>query len=441
MAVAATAGATLYAVREARAWVTSRLREDARHTAELLRRSNYAINPALLKVAADLTRVDVITFQDDGRVVASTFTGEVPAGLLGLVRSAERPRPTSCGASCFIAYEDVDGLPGTFVAVIAGRAAEDPLSDAAVQTIWIAGAVGVLLMVVVSEVLARMVTARIHRLMEFTRQVSPESTGRRAAEGDDDIGRLGGAFNSMVDRLADSRMALIRSEKLALAGLMAARVAHDVRNPLSSIKMQSQLLRSQLVPESEQAAMLAAVLRDVDQLDAVVRDLLETARPEAPRLERVRLAEIVRLATAPLEAQLAHRRIRLALTLDDSAPPMALDPGRVRRALVNVLTNSAEAVRSGGTIAVTTTFNAERQVVEVADDGVGLDPSVVGRVFDPFVSATPGGVGLGLVNARAIVESHGGSITLEPRAPRGTVVTITLPQRGPTAAAAEGHNG
>lgn len=428
IAVVATAVATTYAVREARRWVNDRRLEDASGTASLLRRAEYATNPALLRVAADLTNVDVVTFREDGSLVASTFQAEVPSEVLERVLSAERPRPASCGESCFIAYADVVGEPGMLVAVIAGRGAPDPLTESTINTIWMAGLAGVVLLVAASQVLARLVTARVQRLVDFTHQATSDPS-LRTEEGQDEIGRLGAAFNAMLDRLEEKRQALMRSEKLAVAGMMAARVAHDVRNPLSSIKMQTQLLQAQVPAGSDQAVVLAAVLRDVNQLDAVVRDMLETARPEAPALEDVSLAELVRASAEPFRAQLAHRRIQLSLSLDTGAPSLRLDPARIRRVLVNVLANAAEATRAGGSIVVSTRSDQHEQAIEVADDGVGVDPAVVDRVFDPFVSTKPDGVGLGLVNARAIVESHGGRITLEARVPDGTLVTIRLPHR------------
>jgi signal transduction histidine kinase len=428
IAVAATVVATFYAVSEARRWVSDRRQEDAASTAHLLRRAEYATNPALLRIAADLTNVDVVTFRENGLLVASTFPAEVPTEVLQQVLATERPRPTSCGESCFVAYADVVGEPGMLVAVIAGRDAPNPLTESTINTIWLAGLVGVVLLVGASEVLARLVTARVQRLVEFAHKATSD-TALRTEEGRDEIGRLGAAFNAMLDRLEEKGRALMRSEKLAVAGMMAARVAHDVRNPLSSIKMQTQLMQAQVRAGSDDAAILAAVLRDVDQLESVVRDLLETARPEAPMLELVQVADLVRTTVDPFRPQLAHRRIQLVLSLDEQAPRLQLDPGRVRRALVNVLSNAAEATRAGGSITVVTHSDQDEQTISVADDGVGIDPSVVDRVFDPFVSTKPDGVGLGLVNARAIVESHGGRITLEPRTPHGTLVTIRLPQR------------
>jgi signal transduction histidine kinase len=429
VAVAAALAATWFGVQEVRRWVDNHRLEDAINTVDLLRRVDYASNPALLRVSADLTGVQVVSFRTDGTIVASTFDGGVPETLRGILRPERGDRPTTCGVSCFVRYSDVIGAQDMQIAVIAGLGEGDPLTDAALTTIWTAGIVGVLLLVGTSQVLARLVTARIQRLVDFTQRVSPETT-RRAEDGRDDIGRLGAAFNDMLDRLAENRRTLVRTEKLAVAGLLAARVAHDVRNPLVSIKMQTQLMRAQIAPDSEQAEVLTAILRDIDRLELVVNDLLDTARPESPTLEPVSLADVVSGAVEPLRPQLTHRRIALTLDLDANAPPLPADAARLHRAVVNVLTNAAEACRAGGEIRVSTTTRGDSQVIQVSDDGVGIDPAVRDRLFDPFVSATPGGTGLGLVNAKAVVDSHLGTINVEPGVPHGTLVTITLPTHG-----------
>lgn len=428
VAVVATSAATLFAVQEVRRWVGGHRQEDAANAVELLRRPDYATNPGLLRIAAGLAGVDVVAFRSDGTVLASSFDAEVPDDVLALVRLAPRDRRPECGPGCAISYAGVPGQPGLEIAALAGRGSGDPLTDAVLTTIWMTALIGLVLLVGTSHVLARLLTARIQRLVDFTRQASPEG-GRRAEEGAGDIGRLGAAFNQMLDRLADHRQALMRTEKLAVAGMMAARVAHDVRNPLSSIKMQSQLLEAQAAPGSDTSEVLRAVLRDIGQLEAVVSDLLETARPEAPSLMPASLQDLVAAAVAPMRAQLAHRRIALSVNTDSHAPPLLADRSRLHRALVNVLTNAAEASRAGGTIAVSTRFSQGHHLIEIADDGVGIDPAIRDQIFDPFVSGKPDGVGLGLVNARAIVESHGGRILLTPRVPHGTLVTIDLPDR------------
>jgi len=115
------------------------------------------------------------------------------------------------------------------------------------------------------------------------------------------------------------------------------------------------------------------------------------------------------------------------LSLTDPLPSVAIDALRFRQALINVLVNGSEAMHTGGELRVSTGVEGGAAWIRICDDGVGIDPALVERVFDPFVSTKPEGVGLGLVNVKSVVEGHGGGIRLEPRQPRGTCAYIWLP--------------
>jgi two-component system NtrC family sensor kinase len=128
-----------------------------------------------------------------------------------------------------------------------------------------------------------------------------------------------------------------------------------------------------------------------------------------------------------MAAQFRHRKIAVEARLAPDLRVMHLDQRRVRQALLNVLANASEAMPTGGQLTVTSRLDGETVVIEVCDDGVGVDPAVLDRVFDPFVSTKREGVGLGLVNAKAVIEGHGGRISLSPRTPRGACATIVLP--------------
>src|SRR6185436_15500310 len=139
------------------------------------------------------------------------------------------------------------------------------------------------------------------------------------------------------------------------------------------------------------------------------------------------LNAVLREALAQLSAQLAYRKIRVELVLADPLPSVAIDALRFRQALINVIVNGSEAMHTGGELRVSTGADGGTAWIRICDDGVGIDPALVERVFDPFVSTKPEGVGLGLVNVKAVVEGHGGGIRLEPRQPRGTCAHIWLP--------------
>jgi signal transduction histidine kinase len=247
--------------------------------------------------------------------------------------------------------------------------------------------------------------------------------------GDDEVGTLAGAFNAMLDRLQDAQGAVVRAEKLALTGVLAAGVAHDIRNPLSSLKMRAQLLQAR-APSPD----LQTMLHDIDQVEIVVRGLLDLARPDDIRLKPAQLNDVVRQVLEHLALQLTHRKVTVSEVLAPGLPSVGLDSDRFRAALLNVLGNAMDAMPDGGTLMVSTRLTSDQAfiVLDVCDDGTGVDPAILDRVFDPFVSSKREGVGLGLANTKATVERHGGSVRLAPRSPRGTCVTIALPTSTPT---------
>jgi signal transduction histidine kinase len=425
-----------------------------RQTALLVSRSDYAFNPAILTSVNQMTGADVVTYSSTGAILASTFGTDHAAGLAESIADpdaaqevASAPEGTTVvrrracgGVPCYVAYRRVSTRPDAVVALIVNTSDLDSATSAITRTILFSAALGVLVMAFVSQLVAKRVTGPLERLVRFTRDVTPGNTTRRADVGDDEIGRLAGSFNDMLDRLDHAQDALVRSEKLAVTGLLAARVAHDVRNPLSSIKMQTQLqLQAQM--NGEQAKpLLQAMLRDINQVESVIRDLLELARPGATTLATVPLNDAVRDVLEQLAPQFTHRKIAVETALAEALPAARLDYDRFKQAVLNVLVNAADAMAYGGLIGVTTRLGDDGStlVLQICDDGEGVAPEMIDRVFDPFVSTKREGVGLGLVNAKAVVESHGGRIVLAPRQPRGTCVTIWLPVGSSTPAQGQG---
>jgi two-component system sensor histidine kinase HydH len=196
--------------------------------------------------------------------------------------------------------------------------------------------------------------------------------------------------------------------------------------------MQTQLLHARATGNDDRA-LADAVLHDVDQVESVIRGLLELARPGELKFAPASLNEVLAQLLARLGPQFAHRKVAVAARFDESLPAGEFDAARLEQALLNVVLNGADAMPFGGTLTVTTRAadGGTAAEVEICDDGVGIPPEIVDRVFDPFVSTKRDGVGLGLVNTKAVVESHGGRIAVEPHSPKGTVVRITLPIRRP----------
>jgi signal transduction histidine kinase len=140
------------------------------------------------------------------------------------------------------------------------------------------------------------------------------------------------------------------------------------------------------------------------------------------------LNAVISDALTQLAPQFRHRRILVSTDFATDLPHVALDRARLKQVFLNVLVNASEALPTGGDVRVTTRRDGPGELlVEICDDGVGVDPAALPLLFDPFVSTKPDGVGLGLVNAKAVVEAHGGRIRLAPREPKGTCAAIWLP--------------
>jgi signal transduction histidine kinase len=430
--------AAIVALSVASRALRSRASEQLFSTARVIGRSDLALNPAILRSVRDVTGIEIVTISGEGRVLASTAdNGDLPERVRqALLASKTHPGVDTaalhmdCGFPCLAAVRRLESRPDVTAVLIADTSAVVATTRSITKSVVLTAALSILVMVLVSQMIARRVTAPIDRLVTFARETATQDVQRRAHTGDDEIGRLGAAFNDMLDRLDASKHALVRSEKLVLAGLLAARVAHDIRNPLSSIKMQTQLLQGALRKEPELERAAAAVLRDTAQVESVIRDLLELARPGDLKLSVVSLNDLVSDVLEQMSPQLSHSKIRVSLALDPRLPVLSMDVERLKRAIVNVIANALEAMPRGGRLDVTTRCEDDRALLEICDEGTGIPADLLERVFDPFVSTKRDGMGLGLVNVKAVVEQHGGGVILHGREGPGTCARLWLPASG-----------
>lgn len=434
--VIATTAAALAGLSIASRALQNRVRSQLSSAVTVVGRSDLALNPAVLQNVRALLGSDVVTLTEDGHVVASTFDSNrqpVVEIVKSVVRTDNSSTPrvigADCGSPCFIAYRRVDNRPDHIVAIVAETWELEAATRSVARAMLLVALASAVVMVLVGQAVVRRVTAPLEGLVHFARELSPEEVGKHAPVSEGEIGVLADAFNGMLDRLERAQAALVRSEKLALAGMFAARIAHDIRNPLSSIKLQTQLLRGGAEKGSEDHATLTAILHDVNQVESVIQDLVELARPGDFALQLGSVNAVLQEALEQLSAQFTHRKIVVHTKLAEGLPSVRLDHSRLRQAFLNVLVNASEAMTVGGDIVVRSWAEGHSVHVEICDDGAGIDPEILEKVFDPFVSTKREGVGLGLVNAKAVLEGHGGEIRLAPRAPRGTCAYLTLPYR------------
>jgi signal transduction histidine kinase len=260
----------------------------------------------------------------------------------------------------------------------------------------------------------------------------------------DEIGDLAREFNAMAgaieereSRLIESERIAARSERLATVGRLAAQITPEVRNPLSAIQLNTEMLDEEIqsiapAAGGEARALLSAIQREVDRLTEVTEAYLQFARLPRPRLEVEDLAAVIQGTTSFVEAELAASGVALAVDLAADLPRLLLDENQIRQALLNLLRNAREAMSGGGTVTVSAHRLPGGGVeLVVGDSGCGMPPEQLQKVFDPFFTTKEKGTGLGLTVTSQIIGEHGGTIEAESQPGQGTRFVIRLPAPDP----------
>jgi signal transduction histidine kinase len=230
-------------------------------------------------------------------------------------------------------------------------------------------------------------------------------------------------FRPMAQRVRREQEERLRSERLAVIGTMAAKFAHEIRNPLGSIRLNLDSVRAgHAAPE-----LLASIDSAVRRIERISDGYLQFARLPKTTREPLRLDEWLPDALRFHEPLLRQHRIALRTEFDAGAPPVVADKAQLEQALLNLVRNAVEAMPDGGTLTVRTARNGATAQISVADTGLGMDEEQRARLFQPFWTTKPGGTGLGLVLTQQIVAEHGGRIDCASRPGQGTTFTLHLP--------------
>lgn len=259
----------------------------------------------------------------------------------------------------------------------------------------------------------------------------------------DEIGQLAVTFESMVQAISDARERLLASERLATIGKMAAHVTHEVRNPLSSIALNLDLLEEELPLDNDEAReLLRAISLEVQRLSALSDQYLSMARRKAPELEECDASEVVLGAVNFMRREIERSQIELSVDLPPGLPWVNVDAAQIRQALFNLMRNAREAVSGrahpdGGHIWVSASASSPGVEIRVDDDGPGIPPGEVEELFDPFFTTKDHGTGLGLAVSRQILAAHGGELSYRPREGGGASFLLHLPVSSLMAGAAD----
>lgn len=217
---------------------------------------------------------------------------------------------------------------------------------------------------------------------------------------------------------------VMRADRLAGLGELTAGIAHEIRNPLTSIRGFLQYLQECEDP-AEWRRYGPLIIREVDSLNRLVGELLAFGRPRPPQIDKVQIGQLVEeMAFLARGKSSAHIELSIAPDL----PPIDGDREALKQAILNLLINAIQAIPEGGTVKVSTEDGGDgRVVIRVADDGIGIEPENLAKVFDPFFSTKASGTGLGLAMVHRIVDAHHGVITIDSRPGEGTTAELRLP--------------
>lgn len=405
--------------------------------ADIISKSSYVLNPAILSQIKKVINTEIVIFDTNNKIVSATFSEPaIQEGRMDFFKTfLDRPyigKEVKLGRISYRIIIHPIALPTqgqAFLSLWMPTEEADKLRTKIILGLGGITLLGIIAMAGMGYLIARGITSPVEKLVKVAEKVSDGDFSERARfKRGDEIGRLANAFNYMIDQLKIFENRLVVSEKLATAGQMAVGLAHEIRNPLTSIKMFGQVLYNRLKEQAENQKILNSLIKEIDRLDRIIQEIINRARPgELQRnwedLNR-HVEEVIQLAAD----NLSGHKIKIKRNLADDLPRIYLDPEKFKQVLWNLILNAKEAMPKGGELVISTAL-ADNQFItlSVEDTGHGISTVEAEQFFQPFFTTKPEGMGLGLTMSRNIVQQHKGQLTLENRPDGGTKAIVLIP--------------
>ncbi len=308
----------------------------------------------------------------------------------------------------------------------------EPFQQAAERNLYIVAIVAFAAFAL-ATLLTRRTTRALVRLADAAEAVSHGDLDRKVEEAPgDEVGRLARAFNAMTESLRRTLRELSQRRALAAVGEFAASLAHEVRNPLTSIRLDLQRVEEKLPDDSDARDLLGRALGEIERVDRSVTGALRVARSGSVTLEPVDIRRPLEAAIHSAEPELRAHGGRLEQELGGADPLWVKgDAPALEQLFLNLLLNAAHALDDGGRVEVTVARHRAGVSISIRDTGRGIPLGNIERIFEPFYSTRPEGTGLGLAIAQRIATAHGGELEIESTPGAGTTVRLRLAQASP----------
>ncbi|HUV66738.1 MAG TPA: cache domain-containing protein [Sedimentisphaerales bacterium] len=343
------------------------------------------------------------------------------------------------------AYEPIRDVKDEIIGILYVGILEEKFTDMRNRAIAIflgIALTGMVIALIVSNFLAKGVLQPIKRLIFASHQWAVGNLDYRAeTTAKDEIAELTETFNTMAsslkerdDRLKEyAHQQIMKSDRLATLGQLAAGVAHEINNPLGAVLMYAHLSLEEMEAEDARRKNLEKAVTEATRCKNIVRGLLDFARQSEPNIEESDVDEILKRTLSLLENQALFQNIKITTTLSASLPRAMMDSGQIQQVFTNIIFNAAEAMAGEGELAVVsrTTPGDEWVEIEFTDTGCGIPRENLEKIFDPFFTTKEvgRGTGLGLAVSYGIIARHKGTIEVESEPGKGTTFIVRLPLR------------
>ena len=413
----------------------------------VLSNSEFVFNPVYLNKLKNVIEGDVIVFEKSGKIIVSTLSEKILSSfnkeinidrLFSFLQKGEEnavQQVLNKSSSPFLLIARPLSLPAyprkdMILCIISPLADVLDVKSKITNRMFLVGFFSLLLTLLFGYIISRSVTRPIKNLVVVTGDIANGNFETKVPlPSIEEIRMLASSINSMTDKLREYEKQIVRSSQLAAAGKVTAAMAHEIRNPLSSIKMMTQLLRNQLTPEPENTKLVESLLEEIGRVERIVKDLTDLMRPSELSLDVQDINDLIEEILAVLEPRLAHRKISVKKNLEPSLPWIRIDKDKIKQVIWNLMLNAMDSMPDGGVIKVSARENklAHRIEVVIEDEGCGINKEIMDNIFAHFFTTKPEGLGLGLSTSREIIESHKGSLTVENMGEKGVRATISLP--------------
>jgi signal transduction histidine kinase len=235
-------------------------------------------------------------------------------------------------------------------------------------------------------------------------------------------------YNQQIIQMRDD---MIKSAKLAVVGQLSAGFAHEVKNPLSSIKMMSQIIKNKYLKGTDGSDEINTVLEEVDIIDKLIKNLLEFSKPRPMSFSSCDINELVLDTVDIYKHNIKHQNITVEYRLADKLPFLSIDREKIKICFINFITNAVQAMPEGGKIIIATMLQNDKIVAEFNDNGSPIAQENINKIFEPFFTTKKDGTGLGLALSKILIERHYGTVNVSSNE-QETIFKVTLPLESST---------